>query len=255
MCKLSSTGRIQDNTNKTVHQIRGEPGRRRNFQEKISELRKVTPILRDLTSFEILTAISKEARLNCVSNSTVITYSTGIRSFLAFLAIFSFTLESVMLDLPDVWRVIMVNFVTYLFVVTNLKLSTITTYLAGVQHHLVMNDVPKSVWSKNLHQVMKGYERKEAIFSPMNERAKIPFTRHMILVALDWLSCRYGKENFWVLAMHAALCMGFMFLFRKSEFLTKSDGKPKVNDSGIIVTLQAEDVELWFNGIGFKATD
>jgi len=160
-----------------------------------------------------------------------------------------------MLDLPDVWQVIMANFVTYLSMVTSLKLSTITTYFAGVQHHLVMNDVPKSVWSKNLHQVMKGYERKEALFSLMNERAKIPFTRHMILFALDWLSCRYGKENFWVLAMHAALCMGFMFLFRKSEFLTKSDGKPKVNDSGIIVTLQAEDVELWFNGIGFKATD
>jgi hypothetical protein len=149
----------------------------------------------------------------------------------------------------------MVNFVTHLFVIVTLKLSTITTYLAGLQHHLVMNDIPKTVWSKELHQVMSGYQRDEAAISPMVERFKIPFTRHMILSSKTLMSSWLGKDSFWVIAMHAALCMGFMFLFRKSEFLTKSDRKPKVNDNGIIVTLQAEDVELWFNGVGYKATE
>ena len=52
--------------------------------------------------------------------------------------------------------------------------------------------------------------------------------------------------------MLAALCVGFMFLFRKSEYLTAKNGIPK-SSMGVTSTLLAENTHFWFNDVPYAA--
>jgi hypothetical protein len=148
---------------------------------------------------------------------------------------------------PNFWSDCIQQFVVYLFLIEKLQTSTITTYLAGVQHHLTMQDTGLTVWSKPVHQVLKGFQRDEATYLPQNKKLKYPFTRSMILFGANKLLI-YVKDPLLAVAMHAALCLGLMFLFRKSEYLTGSDGQPR-RINGKVVTLLAKDLCFWY---GYK---
>ena len=50
----------------------------------------------------------------------------------------------------------------------------------------------------------------------------------------------------------ASLCVGFMFLFRKCEYLTDKSRRPK-SSYGVISTLTAEFTHFWFNDTPFSA--
>jgi hypothetical protein len=135
-------------------------------------------------------------------------------------------------------------FVTYLFSIENLLVSTIKTYLAGVQHNLTMDNTGLTVWSPKLHQIIKGSQRDEADFTPAHKRLKLPFTRQMILSACALFFNRLS-DHLLAIALHAAMCMGLMFLFRKSEYLTGPDRKPKLQGPRT-VTLVAENLRFWY---------
>lgn len=135
-------------------------------------------------------------------------------------------------------------FVFYLFAIENLLVSTITTYLAGVQYHLTMMDSGLTVWSPKLHQLIKGSQRDEADFIPAHKRLKEPFTRQMILAACALSFSNLSDPNL-AHGLHAAMCLGLMFLFRKSEYLTGPDRQPKLQGPRV-VTLVAENLRFWY---------
>jgi hypothetical protein len=150
----------------------------------------------------------------------------------------------------------MLAYVTFLFAFELLRVSTITTYLAGLQHELVTNDIPRSVWSKPLHQTIRGFMRDEVEFFPHRRHIKVPFTRSMIKTAYEKLLLKYyGANSILSLGCHASMCMGLMFLFRKSEYLTGKDKKVK-KTNGLTVTLLAKNCQLWYDdGSSFKASE
>ena len=144
------------------------------------------------------------------------------------------------------------RFVSYLFTFEHLAYGTIKTYLAGVQYHLFLSDAGVSVWSPALHQVLKGFFRLESVERPLSLRHKLPFTRSMVessrTLILDHL------PPFEALSIYAALCMGLMFLFRKSEFLTDKHRRPKTTN-GVVVTLLASNVHFWFGNTPVASCD
>ena len=120
------------------------------------------------------------------------------------------------------WQQLIINYVTYLFVFETLHISTVTTYLAGLQHRLAISDVPRSVWSQALHQTIRGFTRDEVSLFPHRRHIKIPFTRSMIKTAYEQILLKINEaQSIITLSNHAALCMGLMFLFRKSEYLNQ----------------------------------
>jgi len=140
----------------------------------------------------------------------------------------------------------MCQFAVYLFTFEKLKTKTIINYLAGLQHKLVTIDAKQTVWSPALHQTMKGMKRDEAVYSPLAKRMKLPFVRQMILHAnkLYFKKYKYTKPVLGA-ALHASMCLGLMFLFRKSEYLTNKTGLRKMVNNHP-VTLIANDLQLWY---------
>ena len=153
------------------------------------------------------------------------------------------------------WQQLIINYVTYLFVFETLHISTVTTYLAGLQHRLAISDVPRSVWSQALHQTIRGFTRDEVSLFPHRRHIKIPFTRSMIKTAYEQILLKINEaQSIITLSNHAALCMGLMFLFRKSEYLTNARGKTKTIN-GLTATLLAHNCKLWYdNGQSFVAS-
>lgn len=175
-----------------------------------------------------------------------------MRRFVAFLAIVGVGMGYAVQSRE--WINYPIAFVAYLFHFEHVKLSSIGTYLAGVQHFLSVNDVPVRVWSKALSQQIKGHEREEEVLYPDRKKVRLPFTRHMILKA--WaLVLSVMTDRHQALAIYAALCLAFIFLFRKSEFLTGNDRKPKVIN-GKTATLIAKNLQFHYpNGDVFSAAD
>ena len=148
---------------------------------------------------------------------------------------------------------IILQFVAYLFIMQKMQTTSITNYLAGVQNHLATNDVPLKVWSPAVHQSLKGHRRDEAVYLPQNKKMKFPFTNSMILQTRTKTLAKLIQTNpFLANAIDAAMCMGLMFLFRKSEYLTKKDGKPKYINKHV-ATLQAKNVQVWYGTTGYPA--
>lgn len=161
----------------------------------------------------------------------------------------------VVLEIPvpqQVLNELLKRYIVYLFSFEKLAYCTIKTYLAGLQRHLFLSDAGVSVWSPPIPQILKGFFRVESVERPLSLRHKLPFTRSMVessrRLILDRLPVFEG------LAIYAALCMGLMFLFRKSEFLTDSNRKPKVT-SGVVVTLLASNVHFWYGSTPYAACD
>jgi hypothetical protein len=85
---------------------------------------------------------------------------------MSFCELLEFTFDSVIrIPIPD-WFQLVIAFVTYLFAFELLRISTITTYLAGLQHTLVTSDIPRTVWSPALHQTIRGFTRDEVALFP-----------------------------------------------------------------------------------------
>lgn len=165
------------------------------------------------------------------------------------------TLDSVYSLLQPAFNDTILQYATYLFVFDDKKTTTITNYLAGLQNHLVMADVDLTVWSPKLHQAMKGYRREEATTLPLHLSIKFPFTNSMILTARDKILAPVLANNnpFLLDSIDAALCMGLMFLFRKSEYLTGPTGTPK-KISNRVATLTAENTLLWYGEKSYTAS-
>ena len=147
----------------------------------------------------------------------------------------------------------MLPYVAYLFIFQNLAYATVKTYVAGLQFYLFTNDYStSSIWSPQLNQSLKGFLLRECRERPLSERSKLPVTLSMIF---------WGRDNILVKsssplvrsALLAALCIGFMFLFRKSEYLTDKNRRPKMS-YGVISTLTAEFTHFWFNDIPYEAS-
>jgi hypothetical protein len=173
-----------------------------------------------------------------------------MRSFLAFLAWEGKRLEDVVKS-PD-WLLYPRTFTVYCYFGAKLRLSTITTYLAGVQHYLKMADANVTVWSAALHDQMRGHERDEEVYFPGRKRVKIPFTRFMIVQA--WLlHLSLFADKLKALAVYAALCLGFIFLFRKSEFLTGANRQLKFA-AGKVATLTAAHLQFHYGDRVYDAS-
>lgn len=144
------------------------------------------------------------------------------------------------------------QFAAYLFLFRGLQPSTIRTYLSGVNHHLSTADVISgSIWTPQLNQVLRGIDRLTSFESALINRAKLPFTLPLILLARDQVLLR--GATFQLRAIFAALCLGFMFLLRKSEFLTNAAGVGN-EMAGIRVTLEADNVHLWWGDVPYAST-
>ena len=134
----------------------------------------------------------------------------------------------------------------YLYYWEKLRIKSIIGYLAATQHLLKMQKVrDRSVWSLELHQQIKGLERDDDEVFPGRTKTKLPFTRHLLLQAWE-LVLRHMKNKQQALAIYAAMCLAFLFLFRKSEYLTKKDRHLK--QIGLkIATLQAKNVQFHYS--------
>lgn len=105
------------------------------------------------------------------------------------------------------------------------------------------------MWHPKLHRFLKGLFREQCVEMPIFNRIKLPFTRALILISqVKVLSSSNFHE-----AVHAALCFGFMFLLRKSEFLTDKFGKPKYIDKKPIA-VKAQNVMFWFGDSAIPST-
>ena len=133
-------------------------------------------------------------------------------------------------------------YVSWLFALHNFQCSSITTYLAALQFHVSNTfNSPYTIWHKGLHQVLKGFLRIQTTEAPIFNKTKLPFTRDLIQYAQHHVLGTTPTDE----ALHAALCLGFMFLLRKSEYLTDAHGLPTMIQNRPI-TLLAQNVIFWF---------
>ena len=141
-------------------------------------------------------------------------------------------------------------YVSWLFAINNFQCTSITTYLAALQFHVTNSfNSPFTIWHKGLHQVLKGFLRIQCIETPAFNKAKLPFTRDLILLAQRSILGTNPRDE----AAHAALCLGFMFLLRKSEYLTDAHGNPTFIHQRPI-TLLAQNVLFWFGDVSIPST-
>ena len=145
----------------------------------------------------------------------------------------------------------MLPYVAYLFVFQNLAYHTVKTYVAGLQYYLFTNDLSTSIWTPQLHQSLKGFLLRESREKPLSERTKLPVTLSMIFWARDNIIAK-SPSPFVRSALLASLSVGFMFLFRKSEYLTERNRRPKIS-YGMVSTLTAEYTHFWFGDVPFSA--
>ena len=130
--------------------------------------------------------------------------------------------------------------------------STITTYLAGLQFYLHSMDYPVSIWSPALHQCMKGLQKLDFAATPLSQRVKLPFTLSLIFTCHHEVISKH-PDSCARISLFAALVVGFMFLFRKSEYLTGPNRRPKITDNAI-ATLLASNVLFYYGSSSYPAS-
>jgi len=230
-------------SNTQLSALRGEQKRRRDFEAIIQRFNCASGVSTPASPLELLIRLADNARQQCVAEQSKVTYATGMRRFVAFLACLG-TVLAVVVQAQD-WQDYPRAFMAYLYYYEQIRVKSIITYLAGVQHYLKVRDYRVSVWSMALHQQIKGHERDDDEVFPGRNKIKIPFTRHMILKAWECVLSRMENQAL-ALALYAALCLAFLFLFRKSEYLTGKDRQPKV--IGVkVATLQAKNVQFHYS--------
>jgi hypothetical protein len=103
--------------------------------------------------------------------------------------------------------------------------STIPQYVANAKTILSQYQVitvPEDLHDPLLLVILKGIERESLVSKPRITSHKLPFTRAMINKARTQVLLNLSTMAFQ--AIHAALCLAFMFLLRKSEYLTSATG-------------------------------
>ena len=173
----------------------------------------------------------------------------GFKQFCAFLGVAKITTSG--MSLTELLAVMCV-FAAYLFFFRGLQPATIRNYVQGTDHHLrMLNIIPGSVYHPALNQTLRGIDRQTSFETALINRAKLPFSLPLILLAR--LKLLHGATVFELHAIFTALCFGFMFLLRKSEYLPNKAGKgKKVN--GINYTLLSDNVYLWWDGTPYLST-
>ena len=224
----------------------------------LSQFRSYSSVFHHLSDLEILEKIASNTRSKSVCDTSASTYNIAIRRFFSYLDLIHLDIVDLTVSTTTIQRSIL-PYVSYLFVIEGLRLSTINTYLAGLQHFLITHDILQStIWSKPLHQLLKGFQYQESVERPMSIRHKLPLTLSIIFNGYNqvisnptspfwrsqslslWSTSPFVKHSFL-----AALCFGFMFLLRKSEFLTNSDRIPKITQSRV-ATIIASNTHFWF---------
>ena len=141
-------------------------------------------------------------------------------------------------------------YVSWLYGFNNFQHSSLTTYLAGLQFHITNTYCSNfTIWHPALHRVLAGFYRLQSIEVPVFNRSKLPFTRQLIIFAQRFVLGTSSMAE----AHHAALCFGFMFLLRKSEYLTNSLGHPRMV-LNLQMTIIAANVLFWFGNLSVPAS-
>lgn len=79
---------------------------------------------------------------------------------------------------------IVAAFAAYLFFFRGLQPATIRSYIQGTDHHLrMLNIIPGSVYHPTLNQVLRGIDRQTSFETALINRAKLPFSLPLILLA------------------------------------------------------------------------
>jgi len=197
----------------------------------------------------LLTRAVQVLRHASVADTSRATYTVGFRQFCIFLAVSKLTLSG--LELPDLMALIC-TFAAYSFFFRGLQPSTIRSYIQGVDHHLKMaNLIPRTLWHPTLNQVLLGIDRETSFESALINKSKLPFSLPLILFARS--KVLMNTVTFELYAIFAALCFGFMFLFRKSEFLTDKRGRGKM-ERGIKSTVMSDHVLLYWGDVCYPST-
>ena len=173
----------------------------------------------------------------------------GFRQFCIFLAVSKLTMAG--LELSGTLSLVC-TFAAYSFFFRGLQPATIRSYLQGVDHHLKMaNIISRTIWHPALNQTLQGIERESSFESALINKSKLPFSLPLILFARSHVLA--NTVSFELYAIFSALCLGFMFLLRKSEFLTDKKGKGKV-ERGIQYTLLSDTVLLYWGDVCYPST-
>lgn len=142
-------------------------------------------------------------------------------------------------------------FAVWMFTCKGLQHKTILTYLCGLQFHLSSSiHSPFSVWHPKLYRILKGLFRDQCAEMPIFNRIKLPFSRALILIA----QTKVLSSSLFHEALHASLCFGFMFLLRKSEFLTDNMGRSKIIEKKQIC-IKAKNVTFWFGEKSIRSSE
>jgi len=188
-------------------------------------------------------------RESSVGDDSNKTYNVGFNQFCIFLVVARITVTG--MTVPDILSVIC-SFAAYSFFFRGLAPNTIRSYIQGVDHHLKMsNIISGTVWHPALNQTLRGIDRQASFETALINRAKLPFSLPLILMARS--NVLSNGETFELYSVFAALCMGFMFLFRKSEYLTDKRGKGKLVH-GECCTLLSDNVLLWWGTTSYPST-
>ena len=238
-------------SNPLVYQVRGQPKRRSDFEKALSKLRKIAPVFCNASDVEVLDHLSRVARSKSISDSSQITYDVAIRRFLSYLDLTKQNLDHLVETNTLVNSVL--PYAAYLFIIENLAFNTIKTYIAGLQFFLYTQDyITTTIWSPKLHQSLKGFYLQESREKPLADRHKLPITLSMIFWGNQHV-ISVSKNTFVKKALFASLCVGFMFLFRKSEYLTAKNRQPKIV-YGVAATLIASNTHFWFKDAHYTAS-
>lgn len=190
--------------------------------------------------------VLRESSVGDASNAT---YDVGFNQFGLFLVVARIAVAG--LVVPELLAVIC-KFAAYLFMFRGLAPNTIRSYIQGVDHHLKMaNIISGTVWHPALNQTLRGIDRQASFETALINRAKLPFSLSLILLARS--NVLGNAESFELYSVFASLCMGFMFLFRKSEYLTDARGVGKVV-RGEKCTLVSDNVLLWWGTTSYPST-
>jgi hypothetical protein len=196
----------------------------------------------------LLTALVHALRQQSIADSSHSTYASAFRKFQTFLGLMNVSLDHFLSSLQTV-QSYTTCYVAWLFCLQDFQVSSITTYLASLQFH-ISNTFNSSftIWHPALHRLLQGCTRLQNIEQPLFNRAKLPFSRALILFGqLHVLGPSPMAEAF-----HAALCFGFMFLLRKSEFLTPPSGTPRLV-ARFRMTISADNVLFWFGELSIAS--
>ena len=135
----------------------------------LHQLRSATPLLSNKSDVEIFEFLSRGAHSASISSSSRDTYHSGVRRFLSYLELTGQSLNTLMTS--NGFTSQMLPYSAYLFIVENLAVGTIRTYIAALQYFLFSNDfITSSVWSPRLNQSIKAYVLQESRERPLSKK-------------------------------------------------------------------------------------